>query len=159
MKISSDIISDVAAAADPARAELARRRLEALAGDVDGGFARLVEPGASAAQSRPSIGAVKLESPRHQSVARAVSGAGSVEAAYRALGGVLLQKTFETMLPAQGGAGKSTAASMWKSMLAQRLADSVAASIFPAPGASAGTDMPTSADFVATPAPQARLQS
>lgn len=130
----SGIISDVAAAADPRRAEAARRRLGSLAGFDKTQFRNLIGTGAgptqylSGKESSPTLAARKSSS---QAPAE-----DPVGAAYRALGAVLLQKTFESMLPDQSGivASKGAASSMWKSMLAQQLADSVSTSVFRPPG-------------------------
>ena len=51
--------------------------------------------------------------------------------AFRGLGSVLLQKTFELMMPEPGGHGlKSPGGAMWKSMLAQKVADAVSPTLF-----------------------------
>ena len=64
---------------------------------------------------------------------------------FQALGGILLQKAFETMMPepkasgagssfaGAGFAGAGFAGSMWKSMLAQQMSTQIAPSIFPDP--------------------------
>lgn len=130
----SGINSDVAAAADLRRAEAARRRLGSLAGFDKTQFRNLIDTTAgptqyrSGKESSPTLAARKSSS---QAPAE-----GPVDAAYRALGAVLLQKAFEKMLPDQSGivASKGAASSIWKSMLAQQLADSVATSVFRPPG-------------------------
>lgn len=135
---SIGIIADAAAAANPGRAGGARQRPASprASGEIE--FRTLIDaasrassalssdasPSGLAAGGRKAHGRIAAENPR--------------DAAYRKLGAVFLQKTLETMLPEQGGlvAGKGAAASIWKSMLAQHLADAMSASVFqqsPAP--------------------------
>lgn len=130
---SVDIISEVAAAADPARAAAARRRLEAMSNSGNDHFALLV-----AASSRAVDKPVAAQAPtafdatRRKVASRLQENADPVASAYRALGGVLLQKTFETMMPKLAGlsAASASASSIWSSMLAQQLAESASGSIF-----------------------------
>lgn len=130
---SGDLISEVAAAADPTRAAAARRRLEALSNDDGGHFASLVDPSLRPASKPIAARTPSAFTPPHRSAA--ARGRGSVDpvaSAYQALGGMLLQKTFETMMPKLAGSSGSngSASSIWSSMLAQQLADSVSASVF-----------------------------
>jgi len=136
MAISSDIVAEVVAAADPRRAANVRRRLESLSASDGGGFSQLVAP------PQKPIGRYAVEMPvaapprANQLVKPLSPGEAPASMAYRALGGVLLQKTFETMLPDLGGIGaKTSAASMWKSMLAQQFAESASATMFRLPNA------------------------
>ena len=144
--MSNDIISDVLAAADPKRAEAARRKLEALASGDGQEFARFVaappqagpavrpstKPALAPVASRPSAGRPAAED--------------ATALAFRGLGGVLLQKTFELMMPEPGGQGlKSPGGAMWKSMLAQKLADAVSPALFQQ-GVIAATGQPSKRD-------------
>ncbi|MFV0279818.1 MAG: hypothetical protein ACK5JM_03525 [Rhodoblastus sp.] len=140
-----DIISDVAAAADPQRAEATRRRLEALGGQSANDFTRLVETAdrVRSGQTRAPVFDPPVVSQRP--ALRRQSPESALASAYRSLGGVLLQKTFETMLADRGGAiaAKGSAASFWKSMLAQQLADRVSDAVFSSPGAGVRAAMHT----------------
>lgn len=131
MAISTDILADVVAASDPRRAEAARRRLESLSVADGSGFSQLV----TAQQAPPARHPIEKPAsapPRENRISKPLAvGNTPTSMAYRALGGVLLQKTFETMLPDLGGlGGRTSGAAMWKSMLAQKLADSVSPSVF-----------------------------
>jgi len=133
LAISGDIISEVAAAADPIRAAAARRRLEALSNDSVGHFASLVEPSQRPLSKPLAAHAPATVTPPPRSVSpRRQGSADPVASAYQALGGVLLQKTFEAMMPKLAGlsGANSSASSIWSSMLAQQLAESVSASVF-----------------------------
>jgi len=129
--MSNDIISDVVAAADPKRAEAARRKLEALAASDGQDFSRLVaaQPQAHPAvrpSTKPALAPVV-----NQLSAGRPAAEDATAMAFRGLGSVLLQKTFELMMPEPGGQGlKSPGGAMWKSMLAQKLADAVSPTIF-----------------------------
>ena len=146
MAISSDIVAEVVAAADPRRAANVRRRLESLSASDGGGFSQLVAP------PQKPIGRYAVEMP--------VAAPPPASMAYRALGGVLLQKTFETMLPDLGGIGaKTSAASMWKSMLAQKLADTVSPSLFREQHFLAGASIEGNKDAAGSAGPQATQES
>lgn len=131
---TNDIISDAAATADPRRAEAGRHRIGSRAGFGKDEFRDLISANGRSAQKlsgKASSPALATRGPSSEAVAD-----DPVGAAYRALGAVLLHKTFEKMLPDQGGivAGRDAAPSIWKSMLAQQLADSISASVFRRPG-------------------------
>jgi len=130
MAISTDILADVVAAADPKRAEAARRRLESLSAGDGAEFSKLVTARQEPSVRQPVDKATSVPK-RDNRISKPVSAGDTPTAmAYRALGGVLLQKTFETMLPDLAGLGRASGAAMWKSMLAQKLADSVSPSVF-----------------------------
>ena len=160
MAISSDIVAEVVAAADPRRAANVRRRLESLSASDGGGFSQLVAP------PQKPIGRYAVEMavaapPRANQLVKPLSpGEAPASMAYRALGGVLLQKTFETMLPDLGGIGaKTSAASMWKSMLAQKLADTVSPSLFREQHFLAGASIEGNKDAAGSAGPQATQES
>lgn len=160
MAISSDIVAEVVAAADPRRAANVRRRLESLSASDGGGFSQHVAP------PQKPIGRYAVEMPvaapprANQLVKPLSPGETPASMAYRALGGVLLQKTFETMLPDLGGIGaKTSAASMWKSMLAQKLADTVSPSLFREQHFLAGASMEGGKDAAGSAGPQATQES
>ena len=117
LAISGDIISEVAAAANPQRAQAARRKLESFAAPNVGEFAKLVDPG-DRHVARPSTGAApSFAQGARKTLARREEPVDPSAMAYRALGGVLLQKTFETLMPKLGAAmgSKSSASAVWTS--------------------------------------------
>lgn len=131
---SSDIISHVVAAADPRRAEAARRKLAASAASAPTEFGALVQP------TQPQTGGATHIMPTarvdRQLAKRPVAGETPVAVAYRALGAMLLQKAFEAMTPTASFDGASRSGmSMWKSMLAQQFAESASATMFRLPNA------------------------
>jgi hypothetical protein len=130
----SDIVMDVAQAADPARSQAATRRLMAYAaGDEPGPFGALVTP-----TSRPMGPAMSPEATlarlasggRPASAGSQGTGVHNAGGAQRDLESFFLQTVFDTMMPKQSGAlfGTGTAGSVWKSMLAEQLARQVTAS-------------------------------
>lgn len=131
---SSDIISNVVAAADPRRADAARQKLAASAASAPTEFETLVQP----AQKEARNAAVATPSARvdRPLAKRPVAGESPVSFAYRSLGAMLLQKAFETMTPTSSSDGASRSAmSVWKSMLAQQFAESASATMFRLPDA------------------------
>ncbi len=129
---SSDIISEVVAAADPGRAEAARRRLASLAAPAPTDFASLVLP--TPAQSRDPVPASSTRRVDHRKWKQPAARETPLALAYRSLGAVLLQKAFEAMTPAASSDGASRSAStIWKSMLAQQFAESVSTTMFKLP--------------------------
>lgn len=149
--VAIDIISDVAAAADPRRADAARRRLEALAAPVmnefDAYLHREPQPVRRAGADRPALVATSRPASSRESTTNPVA------TAYSALGGVLLEKAIETMLPRSSGHGAGNfASSMWTSILAQKLADSLSRRVFQLPQPFAATEAAIRSDSPVRPA-------
>lgn len=123
----SDLLLDVARAADPAKVREATARLARLAADptaTNEGFGKALEaakvtrPAARAAESAPPLPA----------------GAGSLRAAaqpkadaYRKFEAVLLQNFVESMLPKDDDSfGDAASAGIYRSMMAEQLATQIA---------------------------------
>lgn len=125
------IAADGAPAANWARTQGARTRPSPLSAPNAGEFGVLVGASSRALRELSSNDAVA----GNQQARQQSSAENSAGAAYRGLGSVLLQKTLEAMLPDQAGlaASKGVAASIWKSMLAQHLADLIAPRVFQQP--------------------------
>jgi peptidoglycan hydrolase FlgJ len=136
----SDIVLDVARAADPKRAAAAARRLQDIAGETQA----------------MSFAALLPQDPTHSSmpVADASSHAAALSTPpaarplqnrdpYSALGGLVLQKAIENMLPSGSAAtfGKGAAGAIWKSALAEQMTNAISASVFKA-GAPKGMETP-----------------
>ncbi len=128
---SGDILAEVAAAADPVRSQAARRRLESLADSAQPGFSGLVAAQGPRIQSAPPAAYPAPQTGFSNPLA--AKGNGQSANPYRSLGALLLQKAFETMIPATQAQGASRSASaVWASMLARQLADASAERVFPA---------------------------
>lgn len=118
---ASDIILDVARAADPARSAATTVRLARLAGGEPVGAtdftaiveAKRLEPIDSDRRSAPVRGGGMPPKPRSEARSEAVKG----------LEQLVLQKLVESMLPKETSTlfGHGTAGDMWRSMLAQQL--------------------------------------
>lgn len=132
----TDLIMDVARAADPQRAQEAARKLASYTGAPTGDFAALVATPGSKTSSVTSFGWRGPISPRALDVAprahpKIASTGDAVTDAYRALGALLIQKMVEGALPSKTGAfGKGIAGDAWKSMLAEQVAKHAAAAAF-----------------------------
>lgn len=116
----SDIILDVANAADPVKVAAVKQKLAEAAG---GDFAALLGGAERTAPARWS------EQARSQFFsapegARVAEKAGGVDEAKRGLETLVAKMMVETMLPKEGEStfGKGTAGGVWRSMLADRLA-------------------------------------
>ncbi len=152
----TDIVLDVARAADPRRADAAARRLRDIAGDAGAPeFASLLQssgavpasaPTTTAAVQAPAIGA-------YRSTTRAPA-----QNAYQALGSLLLQKAVEEMMPDASSAafGSGLAGSYWKSFLAEHMAKALSTSVFRSIPGAAGQQSPADRPH-ATTAPAAPL--
>jgi peptidoglycan hydrolase FlgJ len=129
----SDLVLDVARAADPKRVEAAARRLQGLAGDVDGAsFAALLQPVQTAASSaKPPTARTNPSVAWSAPNARTKATAEPTDP-YRALGTLVLQKAVENMLPSRSSAvfGAGTAGAIWKSALAEQMANAMSAAVF-----------------------------
>lgn len=121
---ASDIILDVARAADPQKASATTRALADGAGfaDASTGFSRALE-GASATASG-------LYSYRNPAASNLSAGATAAQKATVGLESVLLKSFIDQMLPkdAVDVFGGGVAGDVWKSMLSDKIADEVAKS-------------------------------
>jgi flagellar protein FlgJ len=135
MAANNDIVLGVTRAADVAKHEAAVSRLEKLAGQATGVVAKTeqtAEP-ASAWSTELQVAASKTSRP-----ARFVSAAGTTKAApahdkkdvYVQFEALLLKNMVEAMMPEDAEAvfGSGTAGKMWKSMLAEKIAEEIARS-------------------------------
>lgn len=137
IKPPSDIVLDVARAADPASSAAAAERLAKIAGGgskIDPDFSSVmaeVETASPMPAGEDTAGAartgaapsVPLTEPRFAGTA-APADAG--EKAYRGLESVLLQSVVATMLPEDSEFfGEGSAGEIWRSMLAEELGDTL----------------------------------
>ena len=117
----SDLLLDVARAADPATSAAAAERLAkigARSGNMDAGFSDVLN--GVGAPSNPS-GAPKAAAGARV-VPRLPPPVDASKKAYRGLEALLLQNLVETMLPKSADLfGKGSAGDIWRSMLAQEL--------------------------------------
>jgi flagellar protein FlgJ len=116
----SDIILDVANAADPVKVAAVKQRLAEASG---GDFAALLG-GSEAAPFHDWSASAKANFFASPTGARIVESNTSPDEAKRGLETLVAKMMLETMLPKEGEAtfGKGTAGNVWRSMLADRLA-------------------------------------
>lgn len=140
IKPPSDIVLDVARAADPASSAAAAERLARIAGEggkTDSAFSSVMaevetaepQPAGVDAAAPARIGgaspSVPLTEPGFADAAPASAGAG--EKAYKGLEAILLQSVVSTMLPEDSEFfGEGSAGEIWRSMLAEQLGDTLA---------------------------------
>jgi len=121
----SDVILEVLNAADPARAQLAAERLEALGANApQGDFAAdLDRAAASSARSAPTAGLADARS----TLAAGAPDASRVKVEFEAM---LLNSFVGEMLPKNAGSvfGEGTAGDIWRSMLSEQIARQIAKS-------------------------------
>jgi peptidoglycan hydrolase FlgJ len=121
----SDIILDVANAADPAKVAAVKQKLADAAG---GDFAALLLGGSNSGAQRPAVAGwsdqAKSQFFSAPTGARIVEKGASENEAKRGLETLVAKMMVETMLPKEGEStfGKGTAGGVWRSMLADRLA-------------------------------------
>jgi hypothetical protein len=117
----SDIILDVANAADPVRAAATKEKL-AQASGVD--FASLLSGSASSGvgQKWSDVSHARFFS---DTTGKPLASGSGADEAKRGLETLIAKMLIETMLPKEGPAtyGQGTAGGVWRSMLADRLAD------------------------------------
>ena len=128
LNLPSDLVLEVARAADPAAAQSATSRLMRL-GSVAAGqgdeFSQLVNglksPAAPLDKTQPPL------APEIGSQSGTARASTSTQV-YRQFEALVLQNMFEMMMPqdTEGIFGKGTAGEMWKSMLAQQIGEQVA---------------------------------
>ncbi|MGO4707452.1 rod-binding protein [Microvirga sp. 2MCAF38] len=118
----SDIVHDVARAADPMRYRAAANRLSQIAGASNAGeFADAFKAAATA-----PIGHMPSDPYAARTVIRndsTLNGAGKSKEAYQKFEAFILQTFIESMMPKEAETvfGKGTAGSVWKSMMAEQI--------------------------------------
>ena len=133
MSISTpgDLVLDVARAADPRRVAAATQKLQMVDGGSGGDrFALALEATSPVARKATTSVALPIHAP--EIAGRRAAPAASATDPYGALGGSVLQKASEQMMPAPSAAtfGVGTAGSVWRSSLAEHLATALAPSVF-----------------------------
>ena len=120
----SDIVLDVAMAADPVRAEAAKQKLLQAGGSLGDSFGEVLSAQAGPAGPGGRWSAVSEARFFASATGPAVTHGGTAEEAKRGLETMIAKMMVETMLPKDGGAffGKGNAGGVWKSMLADKLA-------------------------------------
>lgn len=126
----SDIVLDVARAADPSRSLAATERLSRLGSTeaIPGGFAGVVRPADSPdGQLRTRLALMSGES----ASASAPAAMDDRAKAYKGVEELVLQRLVEAMLPKEdsGLFGGGTAGDVWRSMLAEQLAKQIGKSV------------------------------
>lgn len=129
---TTDIVMDVAQAADPGRLDVALKRLNAASasganptsaqdfGATFSGVSPLSSPGAA-------LGAMK-RSVSFANASAGGAGASSAMTAAQKFEAFVLQTFIETMLPKEGGAvfGHDAGSGVWRSMMAEQLGNQIA---------------------------------
>jgi Rod binding domain-containing protein len=126
----TDVVLEVASAADPSRASLAAQRLNALAGpnaptaDFAADLDRAASPG-NAAPASPTSGAAA-----RSRLAEAAGGPDKLGQAKTQFEAMMLNSFVSEMLPKDTGEvfGQGTAGDMWRSMLAEQVSTQIAKS-------------------------------
>jgi peptidoglycan hydrolase FlgJ len=119
----SDIVLDVAQAADPVKSTAATQRLtqmsvlDGTSGDFSGVLKNLSVPLDNTANLRTRLGLIG-GSPGGTSASNA---ADARTKAYKGLAALIFQNLFETTLPHDASMGKGMAGDVWRSMLAEQL--------------------------------------
>lgn len=126
IKPVTDIVLEVAMAADPARAQAAKQKLLDF-GDASLGSFKDVLSAQAPSALRPFSGRWSPEAEARffsAPTGAAVSGKGGMDEAKRGLETMMAKMMVETMLPKDGGQffGKDNAGGVWRSMLADKLA-------------------------------------
>jgi hypothetical protein len=128
MAANSDIVLDVTRAADTAKRRAAVSRLETLSGQATG-TAQAAPPAAPEWTTDVRVTAANTSRPaRIRSSDGATGGAGKEAGPYVQFEAMLLQTMIESMMPEDAEAvyGSGTAGSVWKSMLAEKVAAEIA---------------------------------
>jgi hypothetical protein len=119
----SDIVLDVAQAADPAKSMAATQKLlrGAAPGDVDTAFSNVMEnvsvPMDKTASLKTQLGLMNARTALNQT-----SNADDVRTkAYQGLEALVFQNLFETTLPHDTSLGDGMAGNVWRSMMAEQL--------------------------------------
>lgn len=119
----SDIILDVAMAADPAKVSAAKQRLSELGGtSASGSFGEVLsaQTGETSTRWSPLAEARFFSAP----TGVAIKEKASMDQARRGLETLVAKMLVESMLPKEGGTffGKDNAGGVWRSMLADKIA-------------------------------------
>jgi peptidoglycan hydrolase FlgJ len=132
IKPPSDILLDVARAADPAKSSAATERLTRLAGDVgvdDAQFSDVLSH-VDMPRAMPNAPLPAIAEPRFANLQSEKAKDAAETKAYQGIAALLLENLVENMLPdseeffgAQAGAG------IWRSMMAQELGTSLSKSV------------------------------
>ncbi|KAB0264310.1 rod-binding protein [Microvirga brassicacearum] len=124
--LPSDIVNDVARAADPARYQAAAQKLSEGASAVDGAS---FDAAFESAGTRMAFGGTDIYSLRNTlKNGPAFSAETKDKAAYQQFEAFVLQTFIESMLPknAENTFGKGNAGAIWKSMMAEQLGSQIA---------------------------------
>ncbi|MBZ6079334.1 rod-binding protein [Microvirga puerhi] len=122
----SDIIQDVARAADPMKLQAASRKLMELSNGVEG------PEFAETFRSLQNVGSSFIRDPvTAQVMSRnhaTLASSGKAGSAYQQFEAFVLQSFIESMLPKDASAtfGKGTAGSVWRSMMAEQIGSQIA---------------------------------
>jgi flagellar protein FlgJ len=131
----SDIVLDVARAADPLKLQAAALKLTGAVDDDGNNFTSLVDGLDPSLASRPAVistpGLIGLQSdfgPKGAQMERSPALSGPEMKPYRDFEALVLQTFVQNMLPkdAEGIFGHGTAGEMWKSILAEQLGKQIA---------------------------------
>ena len=128
MAANSDIVLDVTRAADTAKRRAAVSRLETLSGQATG-TAQAAPPAAPEWTTDVRVTAANTSRPaKIRSSDGATGGVGKEAGPYVQFEAMLLQTMIESMMPEDAEAvyGSGTAGSVWKSMLAEKVAAEIA---------------------------------
>jgi hypothetical protein len=127
ISLSTDIVLDVARAADPAKHQAASKRLADMSGSTSGAeFAAMLNGiGGQSAVNMPSDHYALNTAPRHET---ALSADTKKDKAAQQLEAFVLQSFVDSMLPKDSESvfGKGTAGGIWKSMLAEQIGAQIA---------------------------------
>jgi hypothetical protein len=129
-----DLIVDVMAAADPASQRAAAGKLESLSSAADGDFAAAMDQKIEAAAQQRSVAAAQAEGASRGSAiddgghTRFIKGPNGDRAIFRKFEAFVLQTFVESMLPQDASEvfGKGTPGMIWRSMLAEQIANEMA---------------------------------
>jgi flagellar protein FlgJ len=123
----SDIVLDVARAADPTRYQTASKRLSELSSTSNASeFADVFKGTASRSFNPLSLDPYTVKTTNRNETA--LSGADKTNSAYEQFEAFVLQSFVESILPKESEAvfGKGTAGGIWKSMLAEQIGTQIA---------------------------------
>ncbi len=133
---ATDLIADVAKAADPKRQQVALRRLEAAASAPEVSFASLTQESGLKAQAPSSstwraagVGLRAAYPPPSSATTFASTPSNPAAEAAKKFEALVLQTFFEALLPKDAETfGSGASGNVWRSMMAEQLSDKLAAS-------------------------------
>ena len=123
----SDIVNDVARAADPAKYRVAAERLSQMAGAApESDFGEILNTAMAGPGRQISLDPYTVRTTFRNDTA--LSNSNKTGAAYQQFEAFVLQSFIESMLPkeAENVFGKGTAGGIWKSMMAEQMAAQIA---------------------------------